>query len=557
MYEGYYGVAENPFRLTPDPQYLYLSEGHKEALASLLYGLRARKGFVAVLGEAGTGKTTLLRYLLGQLDDSVRAVCILNTNVAFEELLGFVLRELGIETGGASKTEALEALRRFLHAQFQAGRTVAILVDEAQNLSPTVLEELRMLSNFETDKAKLLQIILVGQPPLREMLINPKMQQVRQRIGLICSLDPLSHKETAAYIKHRLRAAQFQGKRLFTRRAVSSVWKHSHGIPRLINVICDNALLIGYGSGRKRIGRRTIGAAARDLDRSLKGSLGVSGPFKWGWRTAVAVSLVLLGLGVKPLLSRYPIPHWQSPLQLEHEVSSSTQDHPSPLPDGMIERDLPAPPQPAEANLELPAQDQRTLLAILKGERSQAQPRSGGNVPLTSPSMSEGKAEWPKVWPSTAQDANSAPPSPTQKPVPLVKILTVLPGDTLRSLAKSVYGEASLLVLDRVMGVNPELKSVEHISIGHKLLFPDLSPERLVHQTVAGKHVIHAVTLSSAAEATELQARLSQQGYTVSILPVSISATQQWFRVLVGEFDEPQGAVRFWQSMKWQERAFR
>jgi len=329
MYERYFGFAENPFRLTPDPHYLYLSESHKEALASLIYGVQARTGFVAVLGEAGTGKTTLLRHFLGRLDQTVKTVCILNTNVAFEEMLGFVLRDLGINAAGTSKTEALEAFNHFLHAEFDAGRNVMILVDEAQNLSPAALEELRLLSNFETTKVKLLQIILAGQPPLRVMLANSAMQQVRQRISLVCSLDPLNPKDTAAYIAYRLRVAGYRGKRLFTRRAVSTVWKHSRGIPRLINVICSNALIAAYGAGRMRISSRIVRAVAKDLERAFRVHLPRPASSKWWMRTAAALSLVLLGLGVEPLLSRYSTSVWHVPSQSAYELSAPTH---APLP---------------------------------------------------------------------------------------------------------------------------------------------------------------------------------------------------------------------------------
>jgi general secretion pathway protein A len=345
MYERYFGFADNPFRLTPDPHYLYLSEGHKEALASLIYGIRARKGFVAVLGEAGTGKTTLLRYLLGQLDQTVRAVCILNTNVTFEELLGFVLRDLGIEAAGASKTEALEAFNHFLHAEFHAGRNVVILVDEAQNLSPVALEELRMLSNFETAKAKLLQIILTGQPHLRDLLAKPGMRQVRQRIGLVCSLDPLNPKDTAAYIKYRLRAAGYRGKPLFTRRAVSAVWTHSRGIPRLINVLCDNALIAAYGSHYRRIGPRLVRAAAVDLEKPLKAHRAFPARSKWWFRTAAAFGLLLLGLGVEPIFSRYSTPLWRAPVRSEFELSSPAHDRLAPPAEEIAESASPIPPR--------------------------------------------------------------------------------------------------------------------------------------------------------------------------------------------------------------------
>ena len=518
MYERYFGFAENPFRLTPDPHYLYLSENHKEALASLMWGVQARTGFVAVLGEAGTGKTTLLRYYLGQLDQAVKTVCILNTNVAFEEILGFVLRNLGINPAGPSKTEALEAFNRFVHAEFDAGRNVVILVDEAQNLSPTALEELRLLSNFETTKVKLVQIILAGQPRLRAMLANSALSQVRQRISLVCALTPLSLRDTAAYITYRLRVSGYRGKRLFTRRAVFAVWKHSHGIPRLINVICGNALIAAYGAGRRHIGSRLVRAVATDLERALKVDRPWPRSANWWWRVAAVLSIGLLGLGVEPLLSRYSSSRWHTPSQLAYEPSSRAPDP------------LPAPSDTSADSASLP-------------------PLRPEEADVSSPPAVSASRDYDSL---LLQLLRASVPDPLiREPVPRLKTLAVRPGDTLSSMATSVYGEASPLVLDLVMSANPELNSIDRISVGHELVFPTITPESLVRRTPDGRHVIHAATVSSAARASELQTRISQQGYAVSVLPVPISASQQWFRVLVGGFDAPDGAVKFWRSMKW------
>ena len=269
-------------------------------------------------------------------------------------MLGFVLRDLGINPAGPSKTEALEAFNRFVHAEFDAGRNVVILVDEAQNLSPTALEELRLLSNFETAKVKLVQIILAGQPRLRAMLANSELQQVRQRISLVCALDPLNLRDTAAYIAYRLRVAGYRGKRLFTRRAVFAVWKHSHGIPRLINVICGNALIAAYGAGRMRIGSRLVRAVATDLERALKVHLPWPGSSKWWWRIAAALSIVLLGLGVEPLLSRYSSSVWHAPSQLAYELSSRAPDPLPPPAETIADGASPVPFRTAEAGSSSP-----------------------------------------------------------------------------------------------------------------------------------------------------------------------------------------------------------
>jgi type II secretory pathway predicted ATPase ExeA len=518
MYERHFGFTENPFRLTPDPHYLYLSEGHKEALASLIWGVQARTGFVAVLGEAGTGKTTLLRHLLGRIDQTVKTVNILNTNVAFEEMLDFVLRDLGIECAGPSKTEALEAFNHFVHAEFDAGRNVVILVDEAQNLSATALEELRLLSNFETTKVKLVQIILAGQPRLSAMLANSELQQIRQRLSLVCALDPLTPRDTAAYIAHRLRVAGYRGKRLFTKRAAFAVWKHSHGIPRLINVICGNALIATYGAGRMRIGSRLVRAIATDLERALKVTLPRQPPPRWRWRMAAALTLILAGLGVEPLLSQHFTTIWRAPSQLTYESSSVPRNSRLAPAESIVDGASPVLLRTQDTSLDSP--------------------------PARSPTRDYDSL--------LLQLLRARVPEPLiRDPVPQLKRLTVRPGDTLSSMATSVYGEASPLVLDLVMHANPELKSLDRISVGQQLVFPHITPEGLVRRTSNGRHVIHAATVSSAARASELQAKISQQGYAVSVFPIPISASQQWFRVLVGEFDAPDGAVKFWRSMKW------
>jgi len=265
MYCDFYKLTERPFNVTPDPKFLYLNARYREAIASLHYGITQRKGFITLIGEAGTGKTTLLKKLLDELDPKTRTVFIFNTNVSFEEILEYIFAEFDLPVHNGKKLYMLQRLNTFLLNELQTGGNVALLIDEAQDLEFSVLEDLRLLSNLETAKEKILQIVLSGQPELGQKLSNPVLRQLRQRIGINCRLLPLSREEISEYIRFRLQAAGCPDLKLFTREAEDQVYRFSHGIPRLVNVVCDNALVIGYALGRQRIAAELITEAAADL----------------------------------------------------------------------------------------------------------------------------------------------------------------------------------------------------------------------------------------------------------------------------------------------------
>jgi putative secretion ATPase (PEP-CTERM system associated) len=252
MYNEFYHFKEKPFSLTPDPEFLYRSRAHKRALAYLEYGIQDPSGFVCITGEIGTGKTTLLRTFLNQLDKSIRVARIFNTKVTSRQLLEMILHDLDIEYRGKSKAEMINALNHELIDTFAKGKRVALLIDEAQNLDVELLEEIRLLSNLETEKTKLLQIILVGQSELRDHLQLPSLEQFRQRITINYHLSPLSLAETAAYIVHRLQVASTQTPLRFPEPVVRIIHKYSRGVPRLINVIADSLLLYGFVEEKKQ-----------------------------------------------------------------------------------------------------------------------------------------------------------------------------------------------------------------------------------------------------------------------------------------------------------------
>ncbi|MFH1244918.1 MAG: AAA family ATPase [Candidatus Omnitrophota bacterium] len=245
MYKKFYNFTDKPFNLTPNSKFFYSSEKHKEALNCLLLAIADRNGFVVITGEIGSGKTTVCRALLNMLDERTRAVLILNTYLNRKELLIAILDDLKIEYKSKTKTALLSALNRYLLEQAAAGTNVVLLIDEAQNLTPAVLEEVRMLSNLETEEDKLIQIVLMGQPELRKKLAHPRLEQFRQRVVLHYHLGPLTYEETREYVKHRLIKAGNAGADIFSPQAVEKIYEYSRGIPRLINLACHNALISG------------------------------------------------------------------------------------------------------------------------------------------------------------------------------------------------------------------------------------------------------------------------------------------------------------------------
>ncbi|MBN1380507.1 MAG: AAA family ATPase [Deltaproteobacteria bacterium] len=270
MYTTHFGLKENPFNLSPDPRYLFLSPQHEEALNSLIYGITERKGFILVTGDIGTGKTTICRALLADLDGSVDSALIFNSALSDIELLATVNQELGISVGPGrkSKKRCIDALNKYLLRQFSRNRNVVLLIDEAQNLAPGTLEQVRMLSNLETVEEKLMQIVLIGQSELQDMLKTPSLRQLNERITVRFHLQALNEKSVKSYIRHRLIVADGENKVAFTWGAHKLIYHYSLGNPRRVNAICDRALLIAYTKNRFKIDAWIIRMAIKDIGMS-------------------------------------------------------------------------------------------------------------------------------------------------------------------------------------------------------------------------------------------------------------------------------------------------
>ncbi|HRR39799.1 MAG TPA: AAA family ATPase [Syntrophales bacterium] len=267
MYEKFFRLREKPFEITPDPRFIYLSDSHKEALAYLTYAVNEGKGFTVITGEVGTGKTTLIRMAISRLDGQVRTAYVFNPRLNTEDLLQYICDDLGIKTRpNLTKGQLIYLLHHFLLDCYRKNERVVLVIDEAQALNPELLEEVRLLTNLETSTSKLLQVVLVGQPELDKTLSDPKFRQLKQRISVRYHIKPLSLVETEEYILKRLRTAGARHEVIFDPAAVREIHEHSGGIPRLINVICDNALLTAYSYERKLVGKAIIKEVVRDME---------------------------------------------------------------------------------------------------------------------------------------------------------------------------------------------------------------------------------------------------------------------------------------------------
>ena len=269
MYKEFFGLRANPFNVNPDPRYLYLTRHTEEALACLTYGIQSRKGFVLLTGEVGTGKTTLINKLLEWLRlQQVSTAFIFNSRLDTTQFLDFMMADFAIPCDSKSKSQVLQRLYNWLLDRYRAGETAVLIVDEAQNLSDEVLEEIRMLTNLETFTEKLLQIVLVGQPELEQRLKQPQLRQLRQRLTLRAKTHPFNLDETKLYINQRLRIAGSNGDSIFDPEAVAALFRYSLGVPRVINLLCEHCLVSAFVDQKKTVSADIVDAVAKDFDLS-------------------------------------------------------------------------------------------------------------------------------------------------------------------------------------------------------------------------------------------------------------------------------------------------
>jgi general secretion pathway protein A len=504
MYQAFFGLREKPFNLTPDPKFLYLNASYREALAALHYGIAERKGFASLIGEAGTGKTTLLRRLLSELPRDTRSVLVINPAVGFEELLRFILTDLGRPPArDTSKLQMLEALNAELLDTLARGGNVVVLIDEAQDLTIPVLEELRLLSNLETAKEKILQFVLAGQPELDAMLARPEIRQLRQRIAVNARLRPLGRAEMRAYVAARIAAAGGDERGLFRPAALYRLWRFSHGVPRLVNVACDNALVSAYAAGKRTVGWKAIGEAIRDLRPSEGAVLRV--PWSRLRMATIAVAAVFgagVGLGMTHLAGRpgptndevhAPAPARREPIrQPERVVPPVAKTEPraaveippvavAPPPVEVV----PAPalvPEPAPAAAEAAAAPAETAPRAATHDEVPAAAAAAAEEQAAPANVAPAPAEPESVEPAPAPEPQAAlqeqavePQLPAEQVAARItreRLIRVTRGDTLTAIAMTHYGYVSTELVEAIKRANPGLRDPDVIMTGGSLVLP-------------------------------------------------------------------------------------
>ncbi len=509
MYNEYFGFLESPFNVTPDPRFFYGAPAYLEAYANLRYGIQAKKGFIAITGEVGTGKTTLLRKLMRELEKTVHFALIFNTDLSFNEIFRAALRDLGLTPQTNDRLAMVDELNAYLLEQLKKGHIACLLIDEAQNLSDESLEELRLLSNLETDREKLLQIVLMGQPEIKTKLDKPNLRQLKQRIAIRCEIPPLKDEEVASYINFRLKVAGYNGKDLFGRDAVQEIARYSKGIPRLINIICDNALLITFAATQKTVSSRII--------REVTGDLG---------------------------------------------LRSTPQPEP-------IQGVPPVPPK-AEQDLVLRQRPNRISQRTITGRvRSEAGTFLAIVVSLvvflvTDPEtvvtnaltflrfVKHNSQQWlllinrPEiVRPKPFAEARNLPVEDEGHEVTKTdQRLTIQYGSTIYNIASDAYGANAVLGMDLIKEFNPQIQDANWISAGAELLLPILGPETLLRRQPDASYRLIMGSFLSRREADERARRILDQGYQVLITPKAISNNLILYRVEVDGLKDLRDAAK-------------
>jgi general secretion pathway protein A len=566
MYGWFYGFSEEPFNVNPDPQFLFLSPTHQQALNLLINGIKEREGFVVLLGDLGTGKTSLIQYLLNILDKDTKAIVFYHPPRTFEELLEDVLQELGVPLPTPNKVSLVRVLKDYLRTLTQ-DETLALIFDEAQDFRQEVLEELRFLPIPEK-----VQVLFVGQPEFHAKLGLDNFKELRQRNSAMGHLRALKEEECKLYIAHRLETVEGDINKVFTPKAVSLICQHSRGNPRTINVLCDNAFLIGYGLSKKQIDSSIMKEVLEDLDF-------ISSEEEEGWPPEEGLKLrpparrtkgslfrkisyslaALVGVGAIILLGRI---FWKGPVE---ELGPKFPIQPPSLKEGIALI-------PSVVNPDLAPQGALPSETARKPRPPAAEPES---PPSVAPSREELKPSDPSP-PTTGKRATPAP-APVDKPAALVRApdskpeqkgmvskpmpaalppapagkveaagkgtVVVKEGDSIYFIALRTYKVANTSIVDQILVANPQIANPNKLPASQNIRLPEIDEETLIFTSPDGSHQVRLGTFLKPEYSAFLEGQPALKGRKTKIIPQKLSSGETWYRVVAGGFSTREEAL--------------
>jgi general secretion pathway protein A len=482
MYTEFYGFSEGPFELTPDLRFLYLTRSHREALASIVNAVRDRRGFVSMMGGVGTGKTILIHSLLSQVDEKVKIALIFHTTIAFADLLGTILQELGLSPVNGNRMDLLHQLVQHLVRMGRKGETLLLIIDEAQNLPPKVLEDLQMFCKLEPE---VVQVLFVGQPELGDKLRSENLNRLRRSIKTRCQIKELTEAESKEYIDHRLRLVGSSSSRIFSPKALSLICRYAQGSPRVINTLCDNALMTGARSFTKTIDVNIVREVVKNMEGPTPRRMTPSS-------TAIVKRLHAFLSGLQFLLKK-------------------------------------------------------TFLIIIVfllclGASIFLARRYAGQKSAKTWNIKSLENRYVATEPPAASTPSRVPPPFSPMPAggrqyKLKEMIAVRKGETISQLTQRYYGFVNLTLIDFLSEVNPEITNVHLILVDQKIKIPQITEELLMIRSADGTYKIHAGTFDTPDSARLYSDEPLLKGKEIEILPRKVSRHEAWYRVVIGKFE--------------------
>jgi len=489
MYNEFYGFSENPFELIPNPRFLYLTRSHRDALVAMKRGIKNRNGFISVTGDAGTGKTALIHSLLNDLDERVKTVLIFHTTLTFNELLKTILSELHLATVRENTADLLHQLTQHLHQMRSRDEMLTIIIDEAQGLPPNVMKDFQMLTPLGS---KGLKIVFVGQPDFENKLNSEDLETLKQSIEIKRQIRGFSEEESAKYIDHRLRLVGSSSSQIFSPEAISLICSYSQGIPRVINVLCDNALLMGFRLSQKKIGIDTIRGAIKSLEGPSPQKTILSS-------TTIANKLRAFPFGYRFLLRKTPLIITLSLL---------------------------------------------CLGAFFFLTYRHLQPKSAEILEIKSLKSPEVNTEPSSTSTSSQRTPPSAPMAIPGREYTLKQIVAVKKGQTISQLTQEYYGMINLTLIDLLLELNPTITNVHLILVDQEIKIPNITEKLLIIQSPDHTLEIHAGTFETPDPAKLYSDELALKGKKIEILPRKVSPRETWYRVMIGKFDNKEEVLK-------------